>query len=261
MISDQSIILDYIHDASRLITNWTQRTFVPYISATEQVEYNVSPYRVQPLPDDTLSVTSIKDSSDTTLTANTDYRLKDIYNNLNGYPYGYFELSSLSGFSTSHTSGFDPVWTVNGIFGYSSRPYSDAWQATTTINADIDDASATTITVTNNVNIEILSYIRINDEFMQVVDKSGANTLTVKRGVNGSTAVATHTNGDTTDIWLVDETIQLAATRLAAWLYSSRQNEFQSLQFQDGTVASIRYPQIVQHAIRHYVKPIAMSMH
>ena len=259
LTADKTAILQYIHDASRMIVGWTHRTFIPYIDTSAQVLYDISPHRVQKLPDDTLSVTSIQDTAGDTVTSSL-YRLRSIYNDLNAYPYGYFELSSSADYSTTDTNDFSRTWTIDGVFGYSNQPYTMAWLDTTTLGANIDATTTTVFDVSDATNIDTLDYIRVNDEFMQVTAIS-TNTLTVKRGVNGSTAVATHLSGDTIEVWQVNDAVKLACTRLAAWLYSSRQNEHQSIQFQDGTVASIRYPQIVRASLQPYVKPIVESIH
>ena len=259
LTADKTAILQYIHDASRMIVGWTHRTFIPYIDTSAQVLYDISPHRVQKLPDDTLSVTSIQDTAGDTVTSSL-YRLRSIYNDLNAYPYGYFELSSSADYSTTDTNDFSRTWTIDGVFGYSNQPYTMAWLDTTTLGANIDATTTTVFDVSDATNIDTLDYIRVNDEFMQVTAIS-TNTLTVKRGVNGSTAVATHLSGDTVEVWQVNDAVKLACTRLAAWLYSSRQNEYQSIQFQDGTVASIRYPQIVRASLQPYVKPIVESIH
>lgn len=246
---DKSVIKKYIGEASQLITNWCNRSFVPYINTNAQVKYYLSKYRIQQLPDDTLSVTSITDAGGTAI---TQYELRDIYNQLSGFPYKWFQVSNQQSFSITDTNGYSPKWTVNGIFGYSRQSYANSWKNTTTLNDGSVTNSVTGLTVSSAANIEELDYIRIDTEFMQVTDIA-TNTLTVVRGVNGSTA-ASHSDTTQVDVWQIDPAIKLAATRLSAYLYSSRQQEFQSVQFQDGTVASVNYPQLVQTAIRDYIK-------
>lgn len=246
---DKTTIVKYIGEASQMITNWCNRSFVPYINTSADVLYCLSPYGVQELPDDTLSVTSITDTGGTAITL---YELRDIYNELSGYPYRYFQISNQQSYSVTDSNGYSPRWTVNGIFGYSKQSYANTWVNTTTLNdASVTD-SVTSITVSSAANIETLDYIRVETEFMQVTD-TATNTLTVIRGVNGSTA-ASHADTTQVDVWRIDPAIKLAATRLASYLYSSRQQEFQSVQFQDGTIASVNYPQIVLASIRDYVR-------
>lgn len=258
--NDLATIVIYIHEASQLINAWCGRTFVPYISTSESVRYAISRSRYQQLPDDTLSLTSITDTSGTTVLASSYKLLNELYQ-ANGSPYRYIEIASSASISYADSSDFHPSFTVDGIFGYSQQPYANAWVNTTTMNNDGNlSASATSLVVTASTNIETLDYIRIEDEFMQVTTiDSATETLTLKRGVNGSTAT-THDDSTQIDVWQVNHAIKLATTRLTAWLYSSRQNETQAIQFQDGTVAGVNYPQIVQQSIAQYIKPIAESV-
>lgn len=259
LTADKTLIIRYIHDASRMIVGWTHRTFVPYIDTSAQVGYDLSPYRVQKLPDDTLVVTSITDTAGDTVTASS-YRLRDIYNSFNAMPYGYFELAYNASYGVSDANSFSRTWSIDGIFGYSNQPYANAWVNTTTLAENISATTTTSFNVTDATNIDTLDYIRVNNEFMQVTAIS-TNTLTVKRGVNGSTAVNTHESTDAVEVWQVNDAVKLACTRLAAWLYSSRQNELTTIQFQDGTVATARYPQTVQVSLAPYVKPLVESLH
>lgn len=252
LTSDIEAVKRSIHDASSLVRGWLYRTFVPYINATAKAKYNLSPFNVQELPDDTLSVTSILDASGTTVLSST-YRLIDIHNNISGYPYRWVEFGTSSNLSYSDPDGFHPTLTIDGIFGYSDKSYADSWLDTTTLNGAIADATTTSVTVTDASDIETLSYIRIDSEFMQVQSIS-TNTLTVTRGVNGSTAIA-HDDSTQVDVWQVPEGISLGCTRLASYLYMSRKSESSTVTFQDGTVAGINYPSIVKGSLSHYRKP------
>jgi hypothetical protein len=64
--------------------------------------------------------------------------------------------------------------------------------------------------------------IRIESEYLLVraVD-TNANTLTVKRGANGTTA-AIHAGGTAISIYRPMETIEQAALRLATWAYRQK---------------------------------------
>lgn len=150
---------------------------------------------------------------------------------------------------------------MNGIWGYSRRSYANSWDTLTTMSVSIDD-EVTSIVVADSSLIETLDYIRIEDEFMQVTDNDTAtNTLTVTRGVNGSTAVA-HDGTLTAlniDRWLVEYAVKDACTRLAAFLYRSRQSTGSAIVFQDGTVAS-QYPALVWTSLWQYKRPVYESV-
>lgn len=250
---DQAIIVGYIKQASALIRNWCKRTFVPYIHTSARVRYNRSPYRVQELPDDALSITSIADTTNTTITAST-YRLLDVYAQLSSSPYRYVEFSADANYATTDTNNFAPTFYFNGIWGYSDVAYDNAWLDS---GADVDatlNTTSTTVTVTSSSAIKVLDYIRVGTEFMQVQSIDSGTQITVTRGVNGSTS-ATHAQADDIEVWQTNLDVVLACTRLASWLYMSRQNELQSVQFQDGTVAGINYPSIVRESLKPLVKP------
>ena len=74
-------------------------------------------------------------------------------------------------------------------------PAVDAGTDVTTLSADVDNASVTTIDVTDASSIpdKVNFVIQVDSEQMTVTGKS-ANTLTVVRGANSTTA-ASHTNG------------------------------------------------------------------
>ena len=82
--------------------------------------------------------------------------------------------------------------------------------------------------------------IRIDDELMDVTDTDETTkTLTLRRGIRGSTAAA-HTVGSTISLWYPEDDIVQAATRQAALLYS-RQGAFQQVTISpDGVTVS--YP-------------------
>jgi hypothetical protein len=70
---------------------------------------------------------------------------------------------------------------------------------TRTLGAAILSATATTITLNSNARIERGDILRVNSEDMRVNSRGSSNQVTVRRGVNGTTA-ATHSNGDTVRI-------------------------------------------------------------
>lgn len=253
LTSGKADILDYIEQASAMITLWTQRTFVPYVASDMKMLYEVSPYSIQELPDDTLSVTSLADTSGTVLDAD-NYRFRDIYNRFGGHPYRYVEIARGVGFATQDSNNFARTWSISGIFGYSNRSYANSWLTATTLNMGSGLAdNVTSVTVTSGATLETGATIRMGAEFMQVTNIA-ANVITVRRGVNGSTATP-HDNATPILIWQVHDSVKLACTRLAGWLYQSRKSELQSVQFQDGTVASANYPMVVRNALTPLVKP------
>lgn len=138
--------------------------------------------------------------------------------------------------------------SVSGVWGYNTD-YAHAWLAVDTLAAAIVNTAATTFTVTDVDGIDPLgesprisagNVIQIDTEWMDVVATDiTTNTVTVVRGVNGSTA-ATHLIGSIVSVYQVDENMRRACARQAAYQYS-RQGAFDTARI-DGVGVST-YPQ------------------
>lgn len=85
--------------------------------------------------------------------------------------------------------------TIAGV----AYTYRSAFSASTTLSAAITTTTATSITVTSGTNIPTGSIITVDTESMYVSAGGGTASLTVVRGVSGTTA-ATHSNGATVNI-------------------------------------------------------------
>jgi hypothetical protein len=128
------------------------------------------------------------------------------------------------------TSNSAPLFaTINGVWGI-HRDYPNAWlkvdDVTTTA---ITSTTATTFTVASasgadpynrTPRLSVGNLIKVDDEYMEIVAIS-TNTLTVIRGVNGSTA-ATHEIGADVSVWQVEDPIKRACARQAGMLYARR---------------------------------------
>lgn len=186
-----------------------------------------------------LSATTVVDGVGNTLTLNTDYRM---------YPRGAtpaFYLHLLNGGSWSD---FGDEWVeaiaITGTWGYHSR-YSEAWLSSgDTVQDNPLTNSATTLTVnavqSNNLaRFSAGQLLQIESEWLEVsATDSNTNTLTVKRGVRGTTA-AQHAQGTAISIFSVEDAINRAAWRLAAFLYV-RRGAFDRARY-DG-VATLEFP-------------------
>lgn len=164
--------------------------------------------------------------------------------------YGYCVANSAPSFAT-----------VTGVWGI-HRDYSNAWlkvdDVTTTA---ITDVAATTFTVANAAGadpynrtprLSVGNLIKVDDEFMEIVAIS-TNTLTVIRGVNGSTA-ATHIVGADVSVWQVEDTIKRACARQAGMLYARRGA------YETGTVTDVgvvNYPSDLLLELREIVAEYA----
>jgi len=135
----------------------------------------------------------------------------------NSTPYGFIRLSQSGTVMWAYTTDGNDEITVAGVWGYRQHA-NEAWISSKTTLADaIVSTTATTFTVVNAAiadangitpNLSAGMMIRVDTEWMMVIDVT-ANTLTVVRGVRGSTA-ATHLMSAPINVYVVEPTIQRA---------------------------------------------------
>lgn len=138
--------------------------------------------------------------------------------------------------------------SIAGVWGYNAN-YANAWLAVDAITTTaISSTTSTTFTVANvdgdnaygeSPRISAGNVIQINTEWMDVIATDDVtNTVTVVRGVNGSTA-ATHAIGATVSVYLVEEAIRRAVQRQTAFQYA-RQGAFDTVRISD--FSTITFP-------------------
>lgn len=149
------------------------------------------------------------------------------------FPYLRLTAAASSGWYDYCTTDGDPLFAeITGVWGM-HRDYASAWMHVDDLQADIS-ASASTLTVANAAGVDAYgvtprfspgNLLRIDDEFLEVIGIS-TNTLTVRRGVNGSTAAAhtgaVGTGGANISTWQVEEPVRRAVARQTAMLYARR---------------------------------------
>lgn len=140
--------------------------------------------------DDLLSIATLKTDEDGDGVYENTFATSDyIKYPLNGYPKTKLEIAS-GGDYGSFASGVGNGVQITGVFGYgdevSATPYVDSG----TLTAEELDTTETGVDVVSGTPFSAGHTIRIESEQMYVESVS-ANTLTVRRGVNGTTA-ATH---------------------------------------------------------------------
>lgn len=147
---------------------------------------------------DLVSITTIKVDTDadgvfeTTLTAGTDYRLWPYNAAAQDMPYRAVELVPIGGQLSAWPVAEYCVQIV-GLFGYSNET-EDTLQ---TVQDTTSQASgSTTLTVQSTADIDPGETLVIGTEQEYVVSVNDPTTLTVTRGINGTTAAA-HLNGVT----------------------------------------------------------------
>lgn len=138
--------------------------------------------------------------------------------------------------------------SISGIWGFHPN-YAEAWMQVDTLAAAITTSTATTFTVADadgedeygmTPRFSPGSLIRVDDEYMEVIKvDSNTNTLTVRRGVNGSTAAA-HLINAPVHTWQVDAPVQRAVARQSG-LMISRNGAYTTVEVRE--MSEVRYPQ------------------
>lgn len=163
-------------------------------------------------------------------------------------PVEYLRLTGCcdSWYSAPGSSGPLTV-TVSGTWGL-HRDYANAWQAVDTLASNIS-AAVTAFTVADADGADTFGLIprfspgnlvRIDDELMEVTDvNTSTNVVTVRRGVNGTTAAA-HSSGATVETFVVEEPVRYAVARQAG-LMTARYGAYTTVEV-TGAGSEIRWP-------------------
>jgi len=184
-----------LEHASRLIDKYCDRFFYCLESSTASPRYYSGASSNFFLPDDILSITTLKTDEDgdgtfeNTLVENTDFFLYP----LNTFPKIRAEINpngSYGGFASGTKRGVEIV----GVFGYGDGKSATPYYLS---NDTVQDAlgmtiNQTTVTVTAGTNFAEGQTIRIQLEQCYITSIA-ANTLTIIRAINGTVA-ATHAN-------------------------------------------------------------------
>lgn len=248
-----------IHSASAIIANYCERDFVAfkqslviYQNDSEWVKIWET-YRgalicsLLSIPDaDILEVDSI--TLDGTAIASSAYRLSP--NNVFPSSRLVFDTDAVS---LSTSNDFDSNLTIIGTFGTHHDPvqmYSEIEDSIT-----IADTTTTAITVADASLYRTWQYIKLGDELMQITARDeDTEVLTVKRGVNGTTASA-HSSVSVYVFNVIDD-IRMACTRLVAWAYNNRNDLGTQLQLPDGSVVKNQVPAFVRETLNRHTKLI-----
>lgn len=225
--------------------------FAPY---TEQRKFPIistridSFYNVYWLRQHILSVSAVTRGSDT-LTANVE-----LYSNNSSVAQGLHLTST--GISWYSDETLPQFIQVTGVWGW-HEDYTNAYAHVDDLAADVATTTATSITVADADGADLDGFtprfspgnlIQVGSELMEVTAvNTSTNILTVKRGVNGTTA-ATHTTGDDVNVYQVDERVKRIAARQTGLLYA-RRGAYQ-VETLDG-VGVITYPQDLLTELRN----------
>lgn len=219
--------------ASRIFDGSTRRRFYPR-SETRHYDHPADATRLK-VNDDLLEVVTFTTQNGDEEVSSDDYYL------MCGRSYNLIPYDRL----VMKTDGDVPVLlysdrlqkanALTGIWGY-HEDWTNAWQSSNDAVADDPlTTAATTLTVTNvsgkdiyglSPRFKVQMLLKIEDEYLYVTGKNeSADTLTVRRGVNGTTA-AEHAAATTVYVYRPMEEIAHATRRLAAWLYAQRNTPY-----------------------------------
>jgi hypothetical protein len=218
--TDDTVMRKILESASRSIDSYCNRTFVTK-TATKYFDGGYSLW----LPD-LLSVTTLKTDEDgdgtyeNTLTTD-DYILYGVglEDKLNTYPKTELVINYNLGDYGSFASGVQKGVEVAGVWGYGDGISATPYISDTTTSEALD-ASETGVDVTSATNLSAGQLILVESEQMYIYSVS-SQTLTVERGVNGTTA-ATHDTAKTIYIYQYPSDIRQACIDLSVALYQNR---------------------------------------
>lgn len=245
--------LDYLSRALDFVTaridKITQRTFWPEIRTDyydargpHLIDHRLLELTKMPF----LSITSVTDGLGNTLTQGTHFY---------PWPRGKSPITALrlladSGLSwASYGTDWRDAIAVTGIAGY-HEDYDEAWiDSGDSIQDDGGIDSSATLITAEDVDGEDTyglsprfspgNLIRLGTEFCEVLKVNpSTDTLTVRRGVNGSTAAA-HNAAVTIEVWQPDLNIQRAALRWVGYLFQ-RRGAYEETSY-DG-IATVKFP-------------------
>jgi hypothetical protein len=177
--------------------------------------------------------------------------------NVQAYPIDsipYFQLQLLGdawySWYTAYCSDVRGVQfaSITGVWGFNTD-YANAWLAVDAVTTTaITTTTATTFTVADvdgdnplgeSPRISAGNVIQIDSEWMDVIATNiTTNTVTVRRGVNGSTA-ATHAIAAVVSVYQVEEPIRRAVTRQVGFMYA-RQGAYDTTRISD--FSTITFP-------------------
>lgn len=219
-------VLALARAATAYVDRWFQQRRPYFFPYNEARQFRVSGYHVNSLDntfeftDNLLALTSLSIAGQTVSAVEAWPTLET--------PYHYLRLTNRSDSFQAYCSsdGSPNFATITGVWGM-HRDYPNAWLSVDVASA-IGTTTVTTFTVADvdgydaNYRIPRISagnLIKIDDEYMEVTNtNTGTNTVTVKRGVHGTTA-ATHLVSAPVYVWQVEDTIRNEVARQCGYMY------------------------------------------
>ena len=220
---DNPLLFQILTRASRIIDRYCkERRFYPR-SKTRDMDYQKA--RTLLLDDDLLEITTL--TAGGTAVSSSDYFLYP----LNDYPKRKIEIDRSKSALFNYSATLQSAIAIAATWGWHDD-WDNAWpDSQDEVEDDPLSSSATTLTVNDVDGADVDGItprfsagqlLKIEDEYMAVTDSDiNVNTLTVRRGVNGTTA-AEHAQDETIYIYRPPEIITSATLALAKMQYELR---------------------------------------
>lgn len=235
---DKEFLKIKIRDASGLISGYTQRVFVPYRATRryDAVGDHIKSFTLN-TGEDLLELLSVTNGDGNPIPVSGC-----VLRPSNASPKWRIELKHSAGVAWTYSDDYQEAISVEGIWGY-HEDWAGAWSDTGEVTPGNFSASTTTFT-SADVNgydedgrerFEIGAYLRIEDEYLKVVDRNEtSNVVTLRRGQLGTTAAAHASKAIYRYRQMPD--IEEACARLAIYLYQRRDTTTGSINFLDTSV-------------------------
>ena len=239
-------LLSLIREVSASINNVCNRHFAPYITTQTYDSYSLSAWnmgnqyysggragdvfqsrtggyaygRILRIDNDDLLAVTTLTNGDGSVVAPANFLLYPS----NVWPKSEIRLKQSSGIAWLPDSlgNYEQVISVAGIFGYHDN-YLGAWGGCGTVaDAAGINAAVTTYTASAGAGVKAGMLLQIDNEFLYASAVSGTS-ITIERGVNGSTAAA-HLLGAPVSYWKPVFTVSKVCRMAAASLWNLRAN-------------------------------------
>ena len=217
--------------ASRMFDNTVRRRFYP----RKETRYYDHPENARKLvlDEDLLEVVTFTTNNGDESVAAGDYFLQ-CGESYNLTPYDRLVMKRDGGRPNLLYSGTpQQANAVTALWGYHEQ-WDDAWVDSNDTLQDDVTAAGTSLSVGNADGADIYGMaprlkvqmlLRLDDEYLYATGKPDSQAVTVRRGVNGTTA-AVHLSGATVYVYRPMTEVAHAVRRLAAWLYAQRDAPF-----------------------------------
>ncbi|MGB1285386.1 MAG: hypothetical protein ACPG7F_02535 [Aggregatilineales bacterium] len=213
--AEDARLQDMLESASALITRTTHREFMPRRATIPHEVHLYDPTELI-LSEDVLELTALYNGTGDSIDIDSDVVViaSSVLHLINGS--FVYEDTPLNAIQVQGIWGWHDDWSnawVNSADTVQDNPLSDS--ATTLTVTDADGTNS----IAHSPRFQVGQLLKIAEEYLRVLAiDTATNTLTVQRGVNGTTA-AEHTTSTIIYIYHPPLDAMNLCLRLATWLY------------------------------------------